>query len=183
MQQKIGRQYLTNVLRLLDILPRLAHNNRIIAGSIGLFVVLWNLLVFSACTQKDRGEADRLNDMSYASHYSNLDSTLHYADSVLKLDIDDASRAEALNNIAFVDIMRMNYKRADSILNTISSLTDNQVELLIADIQQMRLCQRMSRNREFYDFRERAPDHSPEGVHVLAVQGRRNFHPDRRQLG
>ena len=156
MQQKIGRQYLTNVLRLLDILPRLAHNNRIIAGSIGLFVVLWNLLVFSACTQKDRGEADRLNDMSYASHYSNLDSTLHYADSVLKLDIDDASRAEALNNIAFVDIMRMNYKRADSILNTISSLTDNQVELLIADIQQMRLCQRMSRNREFYDFRERA---------------------------
>ena len=97
-----------------------------------------------------------MNDMSYASHYSNLDSTLHYADSVLKLDIDDASRAEALNNIAFVDIMRMNYKRADSILNTISSLTDNQVELLIADIQQMRLCQRMSRNREFYDFRERA---------------------------
>ena len=144
------------MLRLLDTLQRLAHNNRIIAGSIGLFVVLWNLLVFSACTQKDRGEADRLNDMSYASHYSNLDSTLHYADSVLKLDIDDASRAEALNNIAFVDIMRMNYKRADSILNTISSLTDNQVELLIADIQQMRLCQRMSRNREFYDFRERA---------------------------
>ena len=119
-------------------------------------ILLWNLFVFSACTQKDRGKADRLNDLAYASHYSNLDSTLHYADSVLKLDIDDARRAEALNNMAFVDIMRMDYGRADSILNTISSLTDNQVELLIADIQQMRLCQRMSRNREFYDFRERA---------------------------
>ncbi len=119
-------------------------------------ILLWNLFVFSACTQKDRGKADRLNDLAYAFHYSNLDSTLHYADSVLKLDIDDARRAEALNNMAFVDIMRMDYGRADSILNTISSLTDNQVELLIADIQQMRLCQRMSRNREFYDFRERA---------------------------
>lgn len=119
-------------------------------------ILLWNLFVFSACTQKDRGKADRLNDLAYASHYSNLDSTLHYADSVLKLDIDDARRAEALNNMAFVDIMRMDYGRADSILKTISSLTDNQVELLIADIQQMRLCQRMSRNREFYDFRERA---------------------------
>ena len=119
-------------------------------------ILLWNLFVFSACTQKDRGKADRLNDLAYVSHYSNLDSTLHYADSVLKLDIDDARRAEALNNMAFVDIMRMDYGRADSILKTISSLTDNQVELLIADIQQMRLCQRMSRNREFYDFRERA---------------------------
>ena len=119
-------------------------------------ILLWNLFVFSACTQKDRGKADRLNDLAYASHYSNLDSTLHYADSVLKLDIDDARRAEAFNNMAFVDIMRMDYGRADSILNTISSLTDNQVELLIADIQQMRLCQRMSRNREFYDYRERA---------------------------
>ena len=124
-------------------------------GSIGL-ILLWNLFVFSACTQKDRGKADRLNDLAYAFHYSNLDSTLHYADSVLKLDIEDARRAEALNNMAFVDIMRMDYGRADSILKTISSLTDNQVELLIADIQQMRLCQRMSRNREFYDFRERA---------------------------
>ena len=105
---------------------------------------------------KGQGRGDRLNEQAYASHYRSLDSTLHYANSVLKLDIDDARRAEALNNIAFVDIMRMDYGRADSILSTISSLTDNQVELLIADIQQMRLCQRMSRNREFYDFRERA---------------------------
>lgn len=96
-----------------------------------------------------------MNDKSYAFHYRNLDSTLYYANKVLALDADDASRAEALNNIAFVDIMRMDYSLADSILNAISSATDNQVELLVADIQQMRLCQRMSRNREFYDYRER----------------------------
>ena len=95
--------------------------------------------------------ADRLNDFSYAYHYRNLDSTLHYAHLVLSLDVDDARRAEALNNVAFVDIMRMDYAHADSILNVVSSITDNQSELLIADIQKMRLCQRMSRNREFYD--------------------------------
>ena len=113
-------------------------------------------MAFSACTHKDRGEADRLNALSYAYHYRNLDSTLHYARQVLSLDVDEDCRAEALNNMAFVDIMRMDYSHADSILNVISSITDNQIELLIADIQQMRLCQRMSRNREFYDYRERA---------------------------
>lgn len=143
------------MLRLLDILPRLAHSHIHTKGCIGL-IALCGLLFFSACSQQDRGEADRLNDKSYAFHYRNLDSTLYYANKVLALDADDASRAEALNNIAFVDIMRMDYSLADSILNAISSATDNQVELLVADIQQMRLCQRMSRNREFYDYRERA---------------------------
>ena len=113
-------------------------------------------MFFSACSSKNRGVADRLNDFSYAYHYRNLDSTLHYAHLVLSLDVDDARRAEALNNVAFVDIMRMDYAHADSILNVVSSITDNQIELLIADIQKMRLCQRMSRNREFYDYRERA---------------------------
>ena len=119
-------------------------------------VVLWSLLSFSACSHKDRGEADRLNALSYAYHYRNLDSTLHYARQVLSLDVDEDCRAEALNNMAFVDIMRMDYSHADSLLGVVSSITDNQIELLIADIQQMRLCQRMSRNREYYDHRERA---------------------------
>ena len=34
--------------------------------------------------------------------------------------------------------------------------TDNQVELLVADIQLMRLCQRESLNKEFYDYYEKA---------------------------
>lgn len=141
--------------RLLDILPRLAHSHILTKGCIGQ-IALCGLLFFSACSQQNRGEADRLNDRSYAFHYRNLDSTLYYANRVLDLDADDACRAEALNNIVFVDIMRMDYSHADSILKVISSATDNQVELLVADIQQMRLCQRMSRNREFYDYREKA---------------------------
>ena len=44
--------------------------------------------------------------------------------------------------------------RAYRLLDSIS--TDNQVELLIADIQNMRLCQRQSKNKNFYDVREKA---------------------------
>ena len=71
---------------------------------------------------------------------------LHYAD----------GQAEALNNLAFVCIARMHYDEAKQLLDPIPTLTDNQLELLVGYIQQMRLCQRQSRNREFYDYRELA---------------------------
>ena len=35
-------------------------------------------------------------------------------------------------------------------------VTDNQIELLVADVQMMRLCQRQSHNKDFYVYRERA---------------------------
>lgn len=50
----------------------------------------------------------------------------------------------------------MNYEKAYDFLDSVTYVTDNQVELLIADIQRMRLCQRESENKKFYDFRERA---------------------------
>ncbi|MGN0282254.1 MAG: DUF5112 domain-containing protein [Prevotella sp.] len=102
---------------------------------------------------------DMLNERSYASHYRNLDSTLAYAKQAFDLaEHYGAGRAEAVNNIAFVYIVRMDYEKADSLLNSIEQYTDNQVELLVADVQMMRLCQRTSSNRRFYDY------------HVSAVQ-------------
>jgi len=50
----------------------------------------------------------------------------------------------------------MNYAKAKAVLDSVVSSTDNQVELAIADVQYMRLCQRKSKNKEFYDYRERA---------------------------
>lgn len=109
---------------------------------------------------------DKLNSLSYAYHYRNLDSTECYARQALQLASADSLSwlcssyddgcAEALNNLAFVSIMRMDYDEAKLFLDRVASTTDNQVELLIADIQQMRLCQRQSHNREFYDYREQA---------------------------
>jgi len=118
--------------------------------------LLISIIVFSACSPSDRQQVDKLNSLSYAYHYCNIDSTEYYARQVLSLSDDADVRAEALNNLAFVSIIRMDYDRAQRQLDSIAALTDNQLELLVADIQQMRLCQRRSRNREFYDYRERA---------------------------
>ena len=100
---------------------------------------------------------DRLNSLSYAYHYRNVDSTVYYAEQAYQLaEHYDKGRAEALNNLAFVDIIRMRYDDAEKRLNEVEQLTDNQVQRLIAYVQQMRLCQRRSNNREFHEYREQA---------------------------
>ena len=116
------------------------------------------LLCFSACQDNpNRAEVDRLNSISYAYHYKNIDSTIHYANAALLLsDKYDGGKAEALNNLAFASIARMDYRDAFRQLDSIVGITNNQVELLISNIQQMRLCQRESHNKEFYDYLEKA---------------------------
>ena len=141
-------------------MPRHAHNNPFARGTGMLFTTVLCLLSFSACRKADNEVArqvDMLNSKSYAFHYQDLDSTLALARQAYDLSGDyGTGRAEALNNIAFVDIARMRYDSADSILSSISDYTSNQVELLVADVQLMRLCQRRSANRRFYDCRESA---------------------------
>jgi len=118
---------------------------------------LWSLFFFSACGPAEHQEADRLNAAAYAYHYKNLDSTLHYALEAMRLAPEKSDGyAEACNNVIFVEMARMNYKTADSLLEHIRKMTDNQLELLVADVQSMRLCQRESRNKDFYDYRESA---------------------------
>ena len=130
---------------------------RLFAG-LPSFVPVVLFLVFLSglfsCSPRSEGQAvDRLNDAAYAYHYRNLDSAEHYARRALALD---AANAEALNNLAFVSIIRMDYGLAQRQLDSVPALTDNQLELLVAYVQQMRLCQRQSRNRDFYDYREHA---------------------------
>lgn len=115
------------------------------------------LLLFSACGTENKEEVDKLNSLSYFYHYKNLDSTAVYARRALALADDyHAGQAEAFNNLAFVSIMKMDYQDAYKLLDNVRLVTDNQVELLVADIQEMRLCQRESRNKEFYDYYESA---------------------------
>lgn len=71
----------------------------------------------------------------------------------------DAGKAEALNNLAFVSIARMDYQKAAAQLDSAISITDNQVELMVAETQYMRLCQRQSHNKAFYDHQEKARKH------------------------
>lgn len=98
-----------------------------------------------------------MNDLSYAYHYRNLDSTEYYARQALKhSDGYDAGYAEACNNLAFTAIAKMQYSKAKEWLDKIANTSDNQIELLVADVQQMRLCQRQSHNKDFYSYQEKA---------------------------
>lgn len=115
------------------------------------------IALLSACNGHNRVSVDELNEKAYAWHYRDLDSAKLFADSAYNLSKDYATgRAEAMNNRAFISIAKMNYRLAARQLDSVFSITDNQIELLIADVQQMRLCQRESRNQDFYDYRERA---------------------------
>ncbi len=138
---------------------RLALKSFIHQGSAWLSSVL-GLFLLSACTPSQKDRVDKLNAISYNYHYRNIDSTEHYARQAYRLASDyDDGRAEALNNMAFVSIIRMDYRRAERQLDEALAVTDNQVELLIAEVQHMRLCQRRSNNRAFYEHRERATTH------------------------
>lgn len=115
------------------------------------------LPVLYSCSGKKQERIDRLNGQSYAWHYRNLDSAEVYARWALKeADNKGDGAAEAYNNLAFVDIARMKYRNAWRLLKQVPELTDNQIEILISDVQLMRLCQRESFNKEFYDYHERA---------------------------
>lgn len=114
-------------------------------------------MIVTACGQQHAVQTDELNETAYAYHYRSLDSTMHYASLAYKLADDyDAGAAEALNNIAFVCIARMQYDKAEQLLAEALDRTDNQVEMLITDIQLMRLCQRRSHNKNFYTYYQRA---------------------------
>lgn len=145
------------MLKHLLILQRLAHNIWFNKGFIGI-LCLWSLFLCLACSDNHRHDlADGLNSISYASHYKSLDSTYVYARKAFEASSNySAGKAEALNNVAFVSIAKMNYGLAIQQLDSVFAITDNQIELLVADVQMMRLCQRKAQNKDFYEYKEQA---------------------------
>lgn len=124
---------------------------------IAIICLMVAMLLFAACSPSHKGEVDRLNTQSYAFHYRNLDSVKLLANRALQLSEDyPAGYAEACNNLAFVATAKMDYKQAKQWLEKVEEQSDNQIELLIADVQNMRLCQREARNKDFYTYRESA---------------------------
>lgn len=122
---------------------------------IGMVIV--SLCCLSCSDDEARDRVDRLNGVSYSYHYRNLDSTRVYAERALRLSDGYADGcAEAMNNLAFVDIAKMRYAKAAERLKEISNVTDNNLEQLVGDVQMMRLCQRRSENKDFYRFMQHA---------------------------
>ena len=128
--------------------------------SVGFYVVVLMLCLHamvSCLPSKDNGEADRWNERAYSFHFRDLDSVVVNAQRAFDVSLHYGDgKAEALNNMAFVNIAKMNYAKATEQLQQIAKITDNQIELMIADIQMMRICQRQSENKNFYRYREKA---------------------------
>ena len=119
---------------------------------LGVFVFLCSVFFLSCSASSPGYERDK--DLAYAYHYRDLDSVEYYAK--WRDGMFSSPDAEQYNNQAFVRMVKMDYVEAERLLLEIPRITDNQVELLVCYVQQMRLCQRCSRNREFYEYRERA---------------------------
>lgn len=132
---------------------RMPGNNYLYHVVSRLSFVLTAVLLLFSCSGEEGEEADFMNDMAYRFHYISLDSTVVYSNKALANSTRyDAGRNEAMNNLAFVDIMKMDYREAETKLRGILNSTDNQIELLVANTQMMRLCQRQSRNKDFYEY-------------------------------
>ena len=52
--------------------------------------------------------------------------------------------------------MNMDFDRAEALHKEVYKLTKNELELLIADIGLMKICQRTAMNKEYYDYRNSA---------------------------
>ena len=130
---------------------------RFLKGFIISLVGIWSLSWLMSCTNPTAERIDGLNSQAYAYHYRNLDSTAYYARQALQLSSDyPDGKAEALNHLAFVSMAKMDYDSVKTLIGNLDRITNNQVELLVADVQMMRLCQRKSYNKDFYVYRERA---------------------------
>ena len=83
--------------------------------------------------------------------YSDCDLSRRYARRAFELSdgyVD--GRAQALNHLAFVAYHEMRFSEALDILDSVYLLTNNQVELLCADVMRMKISQRTGDLRIFY---------------------------------
>lgn len=100
---------------------------------------------------------DSLNQLSYALRYKNLDSSYSAAGKAYRqVNMYKQGKAEAANNLGFCAFMRMDFEKAERLHKEVYELTKNELELLIADIGLMKVYQRTSMNKEFYDYRNSA---------------------------
>ena len=124
---------------------------------VGCIVAVMVFLV--AChegvTERQRESLDSLNRCAYEQHYRSTDSTEMFARQVLAACDDDDyndERYEALCHLAFAEAMRMEYDSAQVIYHQVLDGEADELLKLVADVGMMRICQRRSANKDFYDY-------------------------------
>lgn len=105
----------------------------------------------------DRRVVDSLNWLAYTLRYEKLDTTAYY--SQMAFDCSEGyndGRAIALNNLAFVQYMQMDYDSSLTLYKNSFAQTNNSLVQAAADVGIMKICQITGRNDKFYDYRNDA---------------------------
>ncbi|MBE6286844.1 MAG: DUF5112 domain-containing protein [Mediterranea massiliensis] len=99
---------------------------------------------------------DSLNSVSYAWRYKELTTSQAAAIDAWKAATHyPAGKAEACNNLGFCAYMQLNFEDAELWYRRAYEASSDKLERLVADIGLLKLYQRMARNQEFYEYRNK----------------------------
>lgn len=131
-------------------------------SSFGKFIALLFIIVLTSCHRyavKDYSisEVDSLNNLSYRLRYKDLNQSAFLAEKAYSMiSADFSNYPEVLNNLAFCAYLQMDFEKSMRLFTNVVNVSDNEIECLVADVGLMKICQRTSSNKEFYDYRNRA---------------------------
>ena len=95
-----------------------------------------------------------LNEKAISYLWNNLDSAEQYARFALNVTRRHSDEhAKAVNTLARIAFMRMDYTQAWELYSSVPSITNNTLEIVGSQIGLMRICQRTSDNVSFYQYR------------------------------
>ena len=127
-------------------LRRLLHR---IAG-----VLLWMVFPVQALAQGSGQTAFDLNEKAISYLWNNLDTAHQYAQFALEVSRRHTEEhAKAVNTLARIAFMRMDFTQAWELYSSVPSITGNMLEVVASQIGLMRICQRTSDNVQFYEYR------------------------------
>ncbi len=117
-----------------------------------LAVVMWLVSGCSSSDEERKTEYRRLDDKAYYWEYRNLDSAVCYAKRALNLSMaDEDARTVALNRLADVKFMQMDFTESRMLYMQAMDETDDLLQRFVSEVGLMNVCQRTSQNRSFYE--------------------------------
>ena len=124
---------------------------------IGYKILIALLCAASVLPVKAQGSgttAFDLNEKAISYLWNNLDTAEQYARFALEVSRRHSDEhAKAVNTLARIAFMRMDFTQAWDLYSSVPSITGNTLEVVASQIGLMRICQRTSDNVSFYEYR------------------------------
>ncbi|MBR5935636.1 MAG: DUF5113 domain-containing protein [Bacteroidaceae bacterium] len=116
------------------------------------------MICLASCRQNqvyDSGQTSfDLNEKAISYLWNNLDSAELYARFAFEASGHHSDeRAKAVNTLARIAFLKMDFTQAWELYNSVPSITGNLLEVVASEIGLMRICQRTSDNVSFYEYR------------------------------